>query len=182
MQMEFEFKENVREHAGVKIHQLKMNMSMEQMPATDQAQFDAMGLTNMQYEIAITDGIMAYAMGEGKIEQLVDQIKSPKASAPALKARSVYSSADFYCDCNVGKYLAFIAAFMPETAGSPMPQFAAMLKDAEPVTMAGYRNTEGFMFSVNIPGDLLAKGGQIAMQMQMQQAQPAPANTMGEAE
>ncbi len=180
MQMVFDFNENVREHAGVKIHQLKMNMSMEQMPAAEQSQFDAMGLTNMQYEIAITDGIMAYAMGEGKIEPLIDQIKNPKASAPALKARSVYpADAALYCDLDIGEYMAFIAAFVPETAGSPLPQFAAMLKDAEPVTMAGYRNNGRLMFSVNVPSDLLAKIGQLAMQMQMQQMQqqqaPAPA-------
>lgn len=172
MPMSFEFKENVREYASVKIHQLKMNISMEQMSATEQEPFAAMGLTNMQYEIAITDGIMAYAMGEGGIEWLIDQIKEPKASAPALKARSVYpADAGFYCDVNMGKYMAFIAAFMPETAGNPLPQFAAMLKDAEPVTMAGYRNSGRLMCSVNIPGDLLAKIGQIAMQTQMQQAQ-----------
>ncbi|MCK4565226.1 MAG: hypothetical protein KAU94_11200 [Verrucomicrobia bacterium] len=174
MQMVFNFKENVREHAGVKIHQLKMNMSMEQISATEQEQFEAMGLTNMQYEIAITDGIMAYAMGEGGIERLIDQIKEPKASAPALKARSVYpADAALYCDLDIGEYMAFIAAFMPETAGSPLPQFAAMLKDAEPVTMAGYRNNGRLMCSVNVPSDLLAKVGQLAMQMQMQQMQQA---------
>ena len=180
MEMVFDFKENVREHAGVKIHQLKMNMSMEQMLAAEQEQFDAMGLTNMQYEIAITDGIMAYAMGEGKIEPLIDQIKNPKASAPALKARSVYpADAALYCDLDIGEYMAFIAAFVPETAGSPLPQFAAMLKDAEPVTMAGYRNNGRLMCSINVPSDLLAKIGQIAMQMQqMQQAQPPTGGPM----
>ena len=191
MQMVFDFRENVREHAGVTIHQLKMNMSMEQMSAAEQEPFDAMGLTNMQYEIAITDGIMAYAMGEGKIEQLIDQIKTPSTSASMLKSRSVYpADAIFYCDCNVGKYLTFAASFMPETENSPIPQFAAMLKDAEPVTMAGYRNNGRLMFSANIPGDLLAKIGQIAMQLKMQKMQQAQApvalpqstNTTGEAE
>ncbi len=195
MQMVFDFKENVREHAGVKIHQLEMNMSMEQISATEQEQFEAMGLTNMQYEIAITDGIMAYAMGDGKIEQLIDQIKNPKASASALKSRSVYpADAGFYCDLNIGEYLTFIAALTPATPGNPLPQFAAMLKEAEPVTMAGYRNSGRLMCSVNVPGDLLAKIGQIAMQMQMQQMQqaqpptgvpmaaPQPTSTTGEAE
>ena len=174
MEMLFEFKESVREHGGVKIHQLKMNMSMEQISATEQEQFEAMGLTNMQYEIAITDGIMAYAMGEGGIERLIDQIKDPKVSAPALKARSVYpADAGLYCDINIGKYMAFIAALTPATPVNPIPQFAAMLKDAEPITMAGYRNNGRLMCSVNVPGDLLAKIGNIAMQMQIQKIQQA---------
>ena len=188
MQMTFDFRENVREHVGVKIHQLKMNLSMEQMSAVEQERFDAMGLTNMQYEIVITDGIMAYAMGEGKIEQLIDQIKTPNASAPVLKSRSVYpADAIFYCDFNVGKYLTFVSSFIPETENSPLSQFATMLTDAEPITMAGYRNTGRLMFSANIPGDLLAKIGQIAMQLQMQQTQPPvgipqSTNTTGEVE
>ncbi len=179
MPISFEFKENVREHAGVKIHQLKMNMSMEQMCATEQEPFAALGLTNMQYEIAITDGILAYAMGGSRIEQLIDQIKEPNTSAPALKARSVYPpDAALYCDINMGKYMAFIAGFMPETPNNPLPQFAAMLKDAEPITMAGYRNNGRLMFSVNVPGDLLSKIGQIVMQMQ----QPTGTNTTGASE
>lgn len=181
LEMEFNFKENVREHASVKIHQLKMSMSMEQISAAEQAQFDAIGMTNMQYEIAITDGIMAYAMGEGKIEQLIDQIKNPKASAAALKARSIYpADAAFYCDYNVGKYLGFVAAVMLELPGNPLPQFAATLKGAEPVTLAGYRTNGRLMFSANIPGDLLVKIGQIVMQQQMQkqmQQAPAPVTT-----
>lgn len=172
MPMSFEFKESVREHAGIKIHQLKMSLSMEQMPAEEKEQFDAMGLSNMQYEITITDGVMVYAMGEGKIEQLIAQLKDPTASASMLKARSVYpAGAGFYCDYNIGQYLSFVASLMPEVPGNPMPQIAAMLKDAEPVTLAGYRNNGRLMWSVNVPGDLLAKVGQAIMMQQMQQMQ-----------
>lgn len=173
VQMEIDFKENVREHAGVKIHQLSMDMSMEQASASEQEQFATLGLTNMMYEFAITDGVMAYVMGDGKIERLIDQLKNPDVSAPPLKARSVYpADATVYCDFNVGRYLAFFAAFVPEIAEPPMPQFIAILKDAEPITMAGYRNNGRMMCSLNVPGDLVSKIGQIAMQMQMQQAQP----------
>jgi hypothetical protein len=179
MPLALDFKENVREHDGVKIHQLKMNMTMENVAAEQKAQFDALGLDDLSYEFAVVDGVMACTMGKGQVEKLIDAAKAPKADAPKLNARAVYpSGASYYCDIDVGEYMAFTASTMPEMPGNPMPQIAAMLKGAEPVTAAGYRNNGRLMWSVNVPGDLLAKVGQAIMmqqmqQMQMQQAQPA---------
>ena len=176
MPMAFEFKENEREHVGVKIHQLKMSMSLEQMPAEQQGQFNAMGLSNMLYEIAIADGVMACSMGEGKIEKLIDQLKDAKESTSILKARSVYpAGAEFYCDYNIGQYLDFVAELIPETPSNPLSQIAAMLADAEPVTLAGYRNNGRLKWGVNVPGDLLVKVGQVIMMQQAKPQNTAPA-------
>jgi hypothetical protein len=171
MPISYTFKENVREHAGVKIHQLVFNMSMDQIPAEQKKQFESMNLSHMSYEIAIAKGVMVYTMGDGKMDGLIDQIKSAKTTAPALKARSVYpASGCYYLDYNVGEYLGFIAELIPATPDMPpLKQFAELLKAADPITSAGYRNNGRIMWSSNIPGSLITNMGQIAMQIQMQQ-------------
>lgn len=174
MPMTFGFNENVREHAGIKIHQLKMSMAMENVPAEQKAQFDAMGLDDFSYDVAIVDGVMACAMSKGQIEKLIDTIKNPNPAATTLKAREVYpAGAGYYCDIDIGEYMAFTASTMPAMPGNPLPQIAAMLKDAEPVTGAGFREEGRLMWSVNVPGDLLGKIGQAIMMQQMQQMQQA---------
>jgi hypothetical protein len=166
----YSFKENVREHAGVKIHQLVFNISMDKMPAEQKKQFESLDLSHMSYEIAIAKGIMVYTLGAGKMDGLIDQIKSSKTTAPALKARSVYPAGGcYYLDYNVGEYLGFIAEFMPADPDMPpLKQFAELLKAADPITSAGYRNNGRIMWSSNIPGSLITNIGQIAMQIQMQ--------------
>jgi len=172
MPMSFEFKENAREHKGIKIHTLATRVSMEQMAAEQCAQMEFMNLTNMVYDIAITDGIMIYAMGNTKIETLIDQLKDETFKAAPLKARSVYPEKGFYYfDLDVGEYIAFIASFMP--AGTPMmnPQMLALFQGVEPVTSAGFKADGRVMWSANVPGELIAKFGQMAMMAQMQQMQ-----------
>ncbi|MEN8254682.1 MAG: hypothetical protein ABFR33_04350 [Verrucomicrobiota bacterium] len=175
MPMSFEFKENVREYKGIKIHTLATRLSMEQMAAEQCAQMGSMNLTNMVYDIAVTDGIMIYAMGDAKIETLIDRLKDDTFKATPLKARSVYPEKGFYYfDLDVGEYIDFIASFMP--TGTPMmnPQMVALFQGVEPVTSAGFKADGRVMWSANVPGELIAKFGQMAMMAQMQQMQQQP--------
>jgi len=182
MPMSVKFLENVREHNGVKIHQFKVDVSMspEQMAAAG-----AMNMSNMVYDVALCDGLMLYSMGGTGIDTLIDRAKDADFKAEPLKARSVYPANGFYyCDIDVAKYMAGVSAMLPQDPNNPMPQFAALLQGADPVTSAGFREDGMLMWSVNIPGSLIGKVGQAAMMMQMQQmqqAQPMPqgANAMG---
>ena len=173
MPMKVEFKENAAEHKGVKIHRLEMEISMEEMTVEQREQFDAMDLDEMDYDIAIFDGLMLFTMGDDEIKSAIDRIKDPATTIKPLAARSVYPAEGFYyCDLDVGRYIEFAAAMIADEAQSPISsQLVAMLQGVDPITSAGFRQEGRVMWSVNIPGDLIAKMGQMGMMMQMQKMQ-----------
>ena len=172
MPMTMEFKENVREHKGAGIHQFKVTMSLNHLPEMQRMQMEGMNLTNMLYDVAIVNGTMLYSMGEAKMETLIDRIMDDAFTASPLKARGVYpAGAFYYCDFDVAKYLSFTASLMPQVPENPLPQIAAMLQGADPVTSAGFREEGAVMWSLNIPGELIGKIGQAAMMIQMRQMQ-----------
>ncbi|VGO13797.1 hypothetical protein PDESU_02354 [Pontiella desulfatans] len=173
MPMKLVFKENVREHKGIKIHHLEMDISLEEMMAEQKKQMEALKMDNMGYDIAIFDGLMLYTMGGTKIEGVIDRVKDNAATVSTVKARKVYPEGGFYyLDWDVARYMEMISAFMPDDAQSPFaPQVIALMQGVDPITSAGFRQDGRVMWSINIPGDLIAKLGQIGMMMQMQQMQ-----------
>ncbi len=167
------FKENVREADGVKIHEFTMNMKIETMPPETREQMEQMGLENMTYEIAIADGLMYYS-GPGGMEALMKRIKDPAVKGDPIKARSVYPSGGFYYfDLDMGDYMAFAALMMPDSpqTATMKQQMTALFQGVDPITSAGFKADNCVMWSVNIPGELIAKYGQMAMMMQMQKMQ-----------
>ncbi len=168
-----EFKENVREHNGVKIHQFALGMSMTNQSVEVVEQLSAMNLTNMVYEIAINDGVMVLSMGESRIEATLDRLKDETFKPTSLKARSTYPAEGFYYfDLDMGAYMAFVTSFMPNI-GNPMlsKKMGDLFQGVEPITSAGFKADGRVMWSINLPGELIAKYGQMAMMMQMQKIQ-----------
>jgi len=174
MPMSMAFQENVREYKGAKIHQFNVKMDMKSMMADKGSleSMEAMGMSNMVYDVAIVDGAMAYSMGSSKVEDLIDGLKADAPATSPLKARAVYPAGGFYyLDFDVGRYMAFVAELMPDSSANPMQKVANMLKGASPLTSAGFREDNRVMWSVNVPGDLIAKYGQMVMMLQMQKMQ-----------
>lgn len=173
MPMTVEFKENVREYKGVKIHQYKTGVTM---PEAEQAELQAMNvdMTNMVYDLAICDGLVLYAMGDTPIETLIDRVKDSEFTAKPLKARSIYPADGFYyCDIDIAQYISGISSILPKDPSNPLPQMANMLQGADPITSAGFNEDGMVMWSVDIPGTLLSRIGQAVMMMQMQKMQQA---------
>lgn len=171
MPMSMEFKENAREYKNVKIHQMKVHVAM---PENQQSELQAMNInmSNMVYDVAVTEGILVYAMGDTKIETLIDRIKDESFTAAPLKARNVYpAGGSFYCDFDVAKYMAGISSIMPKDPNNPLPKISSMMQGADPITAAGFSEDGMVMWSINVPGTLLAKIGQATMTMQMQKMQ-----------
>ena len=173
MPVAIEFKENIRAHKEIQIHEFLMKIDVSEMPAEQKEQFAAMNLDNMRYELALFDGMALFYTGDEKIETLIDRIQDTSIKPEALEARSLYPDGGFfYMDFNTAQYLEMIAGFIPaEQQGSTMPQLIALMQGADPVTMAGFSGNGVVKWSVNFPGDLLAKIGTIAMM----QASPQPA-------
>ncbi len=173
MPISMEFKENAREYEGVAIHQFLVGISVTNQSPEVAEQLAFMNLTNLVYDLAITDGRMVATMGGNKIETILDRLKDENFKPVPLKARSVYPEGGFYYfDFDVAEYMGFIAAFMPD-AKNPMlsQQMVSLFQGVEPITSAGFRADGSVMWSVNMPDELIAKIGQMAMMMQMQQAQ-----------
>ncbi len=170
MPMAFEFVENAREYKGVKIHQLKMNMSMNNMPEEQRKQLEAMNLFDMNFEIGLLDGIMAYTMGDSSsMNSAIDTLKAPTATSGPLVARTDFPAGGFfYGDIDMGKYINFVSAFIPDPSTK---QVATMMKGTTPITAAGYRKGGLVEWNINIPGDLLARISQAAMTIKMKQMQ-----------
>jgi hypothetical protein len=174
MPMEMVFTENVRSANGTPVHQLTVKMDMLILPADQQEQMLTMGLDEMVYELALKDGMLFYSQ-PGGMEALIEQVKAGSAATP-LKARSVYPAGGFfYLDMDVGGYMAFVANTMPDDPSSAMmkQQMGTLFQGVPPVTSAGFKEDGRMMWSVNLPGELIAKYGQMLMMAQMQMMQPA---------
>ena len=170
--MTMEFKENASKAGEVNVHQLMVKMDCSAMPAAQQEQMKEMGLENMVYDLAITDGMMFYS-APGEMATLIKKVKEGDA-ATRLKARSVYPEGGFYYfDLDMGEYMAFAASILPDTPETSMvkQQMSVLFAGVEPVTSAGFKQGGQVMWSLNLPGELLAKYGQMIMMMQMQQMQ-----------
>jgi hypothetical protein len=173
MPMKLEFKENVGEHKEIKLHRLEVEISLEDMPEAQREQFDVMDLDDLDYDIAIFDGLLLYTMGDNKINEAIDRIKDSATVIKPLASRSVFPADGFYyCDLDIGRYIEFAVAMIPEDDQDPIfPQLVAMMQGVDPITSAGFRQDGRVMCSVNIPGDLIGKLGQVGMMMQMQKMQ-----------
>ena len=168
--LSMEFKENEREYQGVKIHQLRVDISMTNQPPEVAEQLASMNLTNLVYDLAITDGLMVGVLGGEKLETILDRLNDKSFKPAPLAARSAYPDGGFYYfDLDMGKYMEFVFKLMPDTGDPMMQQMATLFQGAEPITSAGFKADGRVMWSINVPGDLLAKIGQVVMMMQMQQ-------------
>ena len=169
MPMTMEFKEDAREHSGVKIHQFKVAIDMpdEQMAALEAMN---MNLSNMSFDIALCNHLMLYTMGETKIETLIDRVRDEDFDVKPLQARQVYPDGGFYyCDVDVAKYLSGLGSIIPQDPSNPLPQMAVMLSGAEPVTSAGFQNDGSVMWSINLPVSLMVKISEAVEMLQEQQ-------------
>jgi len=173
MPLSVEFKENIRKHAGVKIHQLKIDLSMEEMPAEQRKTFESM-MGNMTYSMAIYKGALIYTMGEGEIGDVIDQMKKSAVSPAPLAARGTFlAGAICYADFDAGKYFEFISAMMKAIPDAPesMQKFGEIFKGADPVVMSGFCNSGRFESRSQIPGSLLVRLAQAGQMMVMENMQ-----------
>lgn len=167
--MSISVKMDAREYKGVKVHQMAIDMATTNLPPEEAQPIEALKLDHLVYEMAVVDGVMA---GGTRIEAVIDRLTDSSAAPAPIKARSVYPEGGFYyMDYDVGRYLALAASLVPGEEGQSLKQVSALLQSADPITSAGFKADGRAMWSVNIPGDLVAQIGQAAMMIQMQQMQ-----------
>ena len=192
--MQFVFEEKVRQHEGVDIHTMKMDLPMTNVPPEQVAAMKSM-MGDMTFDMAVVDGVLVYTVGEGAVEKSIDRLKSGVENASPLAARGALpAGAFYYLDFDVARYLTFASLMIPEGMPADGPvqmleQIGETLEGASPIVSGGYCNSGRMKFCSQVPGDLIARaaeaGQQIAMEsmqqgvMPTQQLQgPAPAVTL----
>lgn len=158
MPLVLEFKENVREVAGTKIHQFVLKMDLTSMPSEQSEPLKAMGLDHWIFDLAITDGLMFYSEPEA-MEELIQRVTEGESTSP-LKARSDYPAGGFYyLDLDVGEYMAIASMMMPDIleAATLKQTMKTLFEGVPSLTSAGFMQDGCMSWSVRIPGELLAR-------------------------
>ena len=96
-------------------------MDISKLPQAQRQTYDSMNMTNMQSEVAIFDGVMAFTLNGTRIEDIIDRQKDSSFVATPMCARKTSpSGGSYYLDFDIGKYMEFIASMIPAaTPGMP---------------------------------------------------------------
>lgn len=173
MPMTLTFEKNVREHAGVPIHHLKVSIDFSGV--TDESARKMMEkFGNVTYEVAAVNKVLVYAVQPAKVEEIIDAVKSgshPQAK-PLVAKQNLASGGQFYADYAVGGAIAAAAAVAPEKGKDMLNTLSTQLKDSPPLQMAGYRSGDDkIKFSLLIPAGLIRDGFQAGQQVAVQSSQ-----------
>jgi hypothetical protein len=135
MSMKLALKKDARKHKDVAIHELTMKMESEADPEV--AKLLGEGL---KYEVAMVGKVQLLAMGDTKIEPLIDAALdgSMPPAKPLAAQKLMPSGAAVLIDLDVPRYMKYIA-LMAEKAGEQGDKMDAViekLSGAEPVNIA----------------------------------------------
>ncbi|MCA9412841.1 MAG: hypothetical protein KC944_16625 [Candidatus Omnitrophica bacterium] len=180
IEMTFEFKENVKEHQGIPIHQLAMNMDLSKMENADkEGMADLMkAFSNFTYDVCIVDGYLAYTVGGSSIETLIDLIKKGgDPSIPPLASKKHFGEGgSYYGDLSLEGYLRMFTSIMKgmpqedESFGEVMKQIESVksvFAGAPPISAGLFADREQAKFKLYIPSLLLQKVSQAVMGVMM---------------
>jgi hypothetical protein len=167
MPFTFTFKEKVREHAGVPIHQLSMKMEFKNAAAEQREKLEKM-FGNFVYDVAITNKTLLYAVLPVKVEDLIDAAKagSNPAAKPLVSEEKLKSGGRGYFDYNIGAAMAMASAMAGGQANSgaeAMKQMSDTIKNAPPLQIAWYDLGTKYRATMMMPAETLAsfvKAGQ----------------------
>ena len=159
LSLSLEFVETVRQHAGVSIHQLKMDVGMETLRAEQRDALELM-MNQLTYEIARVDDLAIYTTGASEMERVIDRLKDPAYLPTPLAARAVFpAGAFYYADFDLGQYVSFAVAFMEEFSNQPqtVQPLDEMLAGLDPIMLAGFCNNGRIQADARVPGGLWAR-------------------------
>jgi hypothetical protein len=175
MEMKFEYKENFKEHKGIPIHRMEMNLDLEGMEEPGAEAF-LKSFSNLNYDLAIVEGFLVYTMGDTPIEELVDRVLEGGSAdtLPLISKNQFGEGGSFYMDLGIEGYLRTISNVMKsvpdesekkgtEEILSKIDASLAVLSGAPPICMALFADSEGADFKIHLPTGLLQKASQAVM-------------------
>jgi len=144
MSLTMTFKEKVREHDGVAIHQLIQDMKAEQITQMEEM-FPPMAalmknFTHMEYEVAFVGDYVVYDLGSQRMDATIDALKArkPLATTPLTAQQIFPKEGIFYMDLHPGRLATWgvtvaesVMGEMLAAMGPQVGQITASLKTLE---------------------------------------------------
>jgi hypothetical protein len=165
LDLKVSFKRNVREVKGVQIHQITMDPQVLPGASPQMAQMAKVSMA-ANWDLAIVDTWLVYAMGGADIGQMIDAAKAKSnPAAKPLEAEKLFGAGGrFYLDYHVGQILKMTTemsmAQMPKEAQEMMKKMTAGMENAPPISAAAFAEAARYRASVLIPAELIGKVAQ----------------------
>lgn len=186
IQMNVQFKKDVRIAKGVHIHQMIMDVSPTSGTLSASAAAMAKMMSPGTYNIAVVNDYLVYAMGDQPpIDDLITAAQSGNyPDSKPLRSQGFFGSdAKLYVDYGVGQAIAMMASLqqgLPEQARSALTKMAESVKEADPVQIAGYGGEGKYRFSVLVPMDLITRFAKAIHDLSSSNAPQSPKPSGGE--
>jgi hypothetical protein len=135
MGLSLSLQKNVRRHAGVPVHRVKMTLDAKGLPAEQQKQF---AIFVRDTEFAVTRGYLFSAQEAGALDALLDRAAAaPPTRTPTLRAERAFGAgAQIYVDYDVLGLLRAFSAALPPVPGTPNPFAGLPAMEGEPLMYA----------------------------------------------
>ncbi|MCX7719175.1 MAG: hypothetical protein N2111_12360 [Candidatus Sumerlaeaceae bacterium] len=161
MTMKVALKKDARKHKDIAIHELNMKMEAEGNPEIAKLLADG-----FKYQVAMVGKVQLLAMGDTKIEPLIDAALKGDlpASKPLAAQKLMPSGAAFLMDIDVSRYIGYIAALAAKAGekDAKMDAIVEKLSGAEPLTLAGGVTDGKIVGRMLVPVSLMEKIGKVA--------------------
>ncbi|MBN1868628.1 hypothetical protein JW916_15205 [Candidatus Sumerlaeota bacterium] len=189
-QMTFEFKENVRQHAGVPVNLWTVKQEMPTgstgsgSPAEQINQ--VLGFNNMVSEIAIVGSRGAITMGGMSVDSLVDAVQAGQnPQAAPIAARSIYGDdTRVMLDVRPAQIAQIVSqvtrGMTPADQPNPMDMVVMAMSSAQPIQAAARWNGSQIEGTLIVPFSTIASIGQAIMAVQMQMMMQSQAAAAGQ--
>jgi len=167
---------DVRKHATESVNRMDFNIDLSNIPPEEAAKMEELKMMPKEMELSFVNNMEVASTSPADLDTLIDKALAGPAAKPAapLAAAKVFGEdKQFYCDMDL---IGLIKAAVLAQPGNPMAMFAAMLKDYEPVAIAGSCTGGQLKIQSRMPLAPFMDIAKIISAMgQQQQAAPQPA-------
>lgn len=172
MDFSIEVQRKAQTYKDVAIDTIKMKIGSTDPDSAEGQMLAAMYGDGMNVQMAATDNLLLYCVGQdpgSMLRELIDQVKGsgpgqiPSEAQAALRLIDGADRADFFMSCNLIRVMQMAAAFAP----LPIPQTAVPSQSA--VAIAGNIGDGKMRLDVAVPKQQVLDIMGMVMQMQMQQ-------------
>jgi hypothetical protein len=152
MGMEFStaLEKDVRSHAGVQIHRMKMDFDMPDTPEAQAAQIKSM-MKDM--ELAFARGYYLASQDPDSLDKMIDKaLAGAKTDGVKLKAREIFGAGQrAYVDLDFIGLMKAAMEMVPPGMPNPMAMFLDQVTSTEPMVFAATSAGEKAQIQMKIP-------------------------------
>lgn len=178
MKFTFDVQRNAETYKGVAIDAIKFNMTPTDSTSDQGQALSTMYGDGFNVQLAVTDGLLVYALAQDpgpQVHALIDQIKGsgpgqvPGQMRTAMQLIPGSEKADFFMTYNLLRAAQLVTALSPTPLPISLPPTAGQSQTG--IAIAGNVSDGKIALDVAVPQQQVAEVMQLVMQMQMQQMQ-----------